>query len=256
MKKKELEVKLDELVERGSFSHAYIIEGVKEGIKLKLAEKFAADISKDQVIHLRAQGLSVKDEDVQVLQVSLGKKAFFGDRNIAIIEDADTMTLRAQNRLLKTLEEPPGKATIVLLSENIENLLPTILSRCIVFSLNEEKDLKDEGYNLSVEMADKVGNMLIEAKPFYEINAILADVLKDRDKAYKFLAALELWFRDLLLALSAGIGTATLKKKGQLIRSSKIYLIVSLIEEAKRDLDRNINIGYALKSMVLRIIQG
>lgn len=42
------------------------------------------------------------------MQESLKSKPF-GDRHIVVIENSDTMTLRAQNRLLKTLEEPPGQ---------------------------------------------------------------------------------------------------------------------------------------------------
>ena len=54
-----------------------------------------------------------------------------GGRNIAILEDADTMTVRAQNRFLKTLEEPQPGTVIMLLSENSRMLLPTIRSRCV-----------------------------------------------------------------------------------------------------------------------------
>jgi len=52
------------------------------------------------------------------------------DRRVAIINDAHRMTIEAANALLKTLEEPPTSALILLITESPESLLPTIRSRC------------------------------------------------------------------------------------------------------------------------------
>ena len=49
---------------------------------------------------------------------------------MAIIDGADKMNIPAANALLKTLEEPPGDTTIVLIASNINSRLPTIVSRC------------------------------------------------------------------------------------------------------------------------------
>ena len=51
---------------------------------------------------------------------------------IYIINDAQKMTLQAQNALLKTIEEPPAYAIILLLADNPDSLLPTISSRCVI----------------------------------------------------------------------------------------------------------------------------
>lgn len=53
-----------------------------------------------------------------------------GKRRIAIIDDADSLSEEGANSLLKTLEEPPHRAVIVLISTSIQRQLPTILSRC------------------------------------------------------------------------------------------------------------------------------
>lgn len=55
-----------------------------------------------------------------------------GSRKIAVINDADTMNDEAANALLKTLEEPPERAVILLIANNYDALLPTIRSRCQV----------------------------------------------------------------------------------------------------------------------------
>lgn len=62
-------------------------------------------------------------------------------RKVCIICDADKMNTRAQNALLKTLEEPPLYATIILLTVNGNSLFPTIVSRCQVIKLHPA-DLK------------------------------------------------------------------------------------------------------------------
>ena len=50
------------------------------------------------------------------------------------------MTVQAQNALLKTIEEPPAYAVLVLITTNPEVFLPTILSRCIQLKLRPLKD--------------------------------------------------------------------------------------------------------------------
>ena len=57
-------------------------------------------------------------------------RPFEGEWRIFIIQEADRMRPPAQNHLLKTLEEPPGRSLFILLSEQPQLLLPTIRSRC------------------------------------------------------------------------------------------------------------------------------
>ena len=50
------------------------------------------------------------------------------------------MSVQAQNALLKTIEEPPEYAVLILLTENAETLLPTIRSRCVMLKLRNIRD--------------------------------------------------------------------------------------------------------------------
>lgn len=59
----------------------------------------------------------------------IGLKPFQGDRKIAIIDDADYLNVEGANALLKTLEEPPPRSVIILISSSAESQLPTIRSR-------------------------------------------------------------------------------------------------------------------------------
>ncbi len=61
---------------------------------------------------------------------ALSKQPFEGRRSVVVVFEAHLATTEAQNALLKTLEEPPPSAVIVLVTEFPDRLLPTILSRC------------------------------------------------------------------------------------------------------------------------------
>ena len=68
-------------------------------------------------------------EQVRELIAHLGSKPARGPVRAAIVDDAETLNLAAQNALLKTLEEPPGYAVIFLIAENANSLLDTVRSR-------------------------------------------------------------------------------------------------------------------------------
>ena len=72
---------------------------------------------------------SIGIEEVRTISGFLKIKPL-GQRKIVVIKEANLLTTEAQNSLLKILEEPPTYAQIFLESNTIENLLPTILSRC------------------------------------------------------------------------------------------------------------------------------
>ncbi|MBE6035211.1 hypothetical protein [Aminipila sp.] len=243
--------------------HAYIFEGDSCVDKSLLAECFVKAIlcqedkgdgceectichkinhgNHEDIISLEWDGKSIKDEAVEELQVKLSKKPFFGNRNIAIINHADTMTIRAQNRLLKTLEEPPQGTIIILLCDNIENLVPTILSRCVVFRVNPFETVE---YGEIKEQAQLLVKMLLNKEPFYSLKGKLAEIAGDKDSAMKLLDSMELTYRDLSI-----INT----KESRNYTKDYIYRAVELIEEARRDLQRGINIGYAMKNLIIKI---
>ena len=176
-------------------SHAYLIEGDSNADKVGFAKAFAmallcgedpgsgcgicpvcrkiAHESYDDLYIVRPEDKgttsatsSVKDEQVEKLQAALKARPAAGDRNIAIISGADTMTPRAQNRLLKTLEEPNAGAVIMLLSENADQLLPTIDSRCVRVRLVSEGAEDDAD---AVIFAREILQMITEKAFFFDI---------------------------------------------------------------------------------------
>ena len=69
-------------------------------------------------------------DSIRNLKRELSRKSFSGRYKVCLIDDADKMTLQAENALLKTLEEPTPDTVIILITGKPYRLLPTVLSRC------------------------------------------------------------------------------------------------------------------------------
>jgi DNA polymerase-3 subunit delta' len=90
----------------------------------------AGGVHPDFTAVARAEGRSeVLIEQVRELIARLGTRPSRGARRVAIIDDAETLGIPAQNALLKTLEEPPGHTIIFMVTESERALLDTVRSR-------------------------------------------------------------------------------------------------------------------------------
>jgi len=83
---------------------------------------------------IEPDGLSIKKEQIQYLQEEFTKKSVESERKIYILVDAEKMTVQAANSLLKFLEEPASDTLAILITEQPQRILPTILSRCQLIS--------------------------------------------------------------------------------------------------------------------------
>ncbi|MDO4326687.1 MAG: DNA polymerase III subunit delta' [bacterium] len=151
-------------------SHAYILSGEDGMGKMMLAKAFAMTLLCEKqgvepcmqchsckqflsgnhpdvvfVTHDKPNSIGVDDiryklnDDIQI-------KPYSSPYKIYIVDEAELMTEQAQNALLKTIEEPPAYAVILLLTENEKLFLPTILSRCVKFSLKPLPDSRVKEY--------------------------------------------------------------------------------------------------------------
>lgn len=127
---------------------------------------------------------SIKIEEVRELIARISLKPFNSRHKTAIIDNAERLTIEAANALLKTLEEPPGQAVIILIAKNSSMLLETIVSRARVvkfFKTNSEELLKilkennikesDKEFILGISFgrAGKVYNLLNNPEKLEEI---------------------------------------------------------------------------------------
>lgn len=82
---------------------------------------------------------SIGIDEIKNLQIKIFLKPIKSEKKAIVIKDSDHLTIEAQNALLKVLEEPPGHTIIILNVENIEHLLPTIISRCQIVTLQSDE---------------------------------------------------------------------------------------------------------------------
>ncbi len=159
-----VKINLQKAIKYNRVSHGYLIVGEEGMGKKTLADAFALSLlcekggtegcmachackqmlSKNHpdciyVTHEKPVSIGVEDIRKQV-NGTVGIRPYSSEYKVYIIDEAEKMTGQAQNALLKTIEDPPGYAVILLLATSQEAFLPTILSRCVKLSLKPLKD--------------------------------------------------------------------------------------------------------------------
>lgn len=253
----QLKEHLQNAISTNKVSHAYIINGERSSGKEFIARIFAMTLQCEKgetepcgECHSCKQAMSNNQPDIIYIghekpntigvedirgQINndIGIKPYSSPRKIYIMNEGEKMTVQAQNALLKTLEEPPEYAVILILTTNVEALLPTILSRCVVLNMKPVPDAKVKKYlmeelsvpdykaNICVAFArgnigkakllasseefEKVKDEAITLVKYIndmEINEIVKAIKKITE--YKFdvndyLDILSVWYRDVLL---------------------------------------------------------
>lgn len=253
----QLKEHLQNAVAMKKISHAYIINGERASGKEFIAGIFAMTLQCEKqenepcmechscrqavtanqpdiirVTHEKPNTISVEDVRTQI-NADIAIKPYSSPYKIYIMNEAEKMTVQAQNALLKTLEEPPQYAVILLLTTNVNAMLPTILSRCVVLNMKPVKDelvkeflMKEQqipDYKAQVCVAFARGNLgkaklLASSEEFenikedaitllkyindMDVHEVMAAIKKIND--YKFdvndyLDIISVWYRDVLL---------------------------------------------------------
>ncbi len=160
-------------IELSKVSHAYILNGEKGVGKKTLASVVAKSLQCESgepdpcgkcksclqaetgnqpdiiwVKHEKPNVISVDEIRTQIVN-DIDLKPYSSRYKIYIVPDSQMMNQQAQNALLKTLEEPPEYAIIMLLTNNVDKFLPTILSRCIVLNFKPVEPLHMMEYLVS-----------------------------------------------------------------------------------------------------------
>ncbi len=157
-------------IETRKISHAYILDGETGMGKKSLAVAFALMLlcqgegkrpcldchacrqvlSKNHpdVIYVRHEKpASIGVDDIrEQINDSVLIRPYSASHKIYIVDEAEKMTVQAQNALLKTIEEPPDYVVILLLAAGQEAFLPTVLSRCVQLKLKPLQDKAVKAY--------------------------------------------------------------------------------------------------------------
>ena len=159
-------------IKKGELFHAYIFEANKqdvEGMYTEFIEKIyesqdyrSKDMKLDRFFDVEV--IKAEKDYISLERIREMKKKVFeipleASYKIFIVEDAHLMRAEAQNALLKTLEEAPEYAIIILTTDNRNKLLNTILSRCQIISYKSDK----QGDELDTEMQASILNLLVDS---------------------------------------------------------------------------------------------
>ena len=237
--------------------HAYIFQGEVGCGKETMARTFAAGLqctaeqevrpcgkcpsckqidsgNQPDVIWVTRELSSIGVDDVrEKINSEMAIKPFSSPYKIFIVPEAERMTEAAQNALLKTIEEPPEYAVILLLTSNIDSLLPTIRSRCVRLDLKVVDDglvkkylmehLQVPDYQAEIdasyaqgsigkakeaatsqEFADMTANALkilkyANSMEVYELTEAIKTLTADKNNINDYLDIFQFWFRDVLM---------------------------------------------------------
>lgn len=107
--------------------------------KCKSCIEFVSDNNPDYKI-IEPDGNVIKVDQIRELQTKIQERPIISNKKVYIINDGEKMNREAQNCFLKTLEEPPEYATIIIIGNNESAFLDTIKSRCIILHFEQIKD--------------------------------------------------------------------------------------------------------------------
>ena len=177
----------------------------------------------------------IKIDQIREIRKEIELKPFRSKKKVYIINKTEKMTLEASNCLLKTIEEPPYYAIIILICSKIDPILPTIVSRCQIVNFglinslkikelllnkinNLEKDKAEiisklaqgsigKAFKLSIDKEyfirrEKLLNYLSTILPEKYGDDIFAKVEKmisEIDRIEEILEIIKLWYRDILI---------------------------------------------------------
>lgn len=294
---------LQTAIKTGNLSHAYIINGEYGSGRQTIASaltktiqcqsktddtdacgvctscKQAESHNHPDIKYITHDKTSISVNDIrEQLNNDISIKPYSSEYKIYIIPDANKMTEQAQNALLKTIEEPPVYAIIILLTENCDSLLPTIRSRCVTLTMNPvEKDkictYLENKFQLEPEQAQIAANYcqgnigkairFASSSDFIEMKNQVLKLLKNLDSmdiasiidtikefsTHKndindYLDLMLLWYRDVLMF--------KVTKDANLLLYSDEYSAIS--EQAtKRDYENIENIIAAIDKAKVRL---
>ena len=183
---------LQKSIQNNTISHSYMFVGIQGIGKKIIAKEFAKKIlclntdNNPDFSIIGPDGNSIKIEQIRELQKNIQEKPIISNNKVYIIDDADMMTQEAQNCLLKTLEEPPEYATIILIASNENLFLPTTKSRCMILHFEPISNENIKKY-LQTELA--ISNIDDEMLDIFQGSIGKAIELKDKKEEYEKIIA-------------------------------------------------------------------
>lgn len=273
---------INKSVEENHISHSYLFIGITGIGKTLFAKEFARKIlcieqekeencisciklnsqNHPDYCQIEPENNTIKIEQIRNMQEKISEKPITSKRKVYLIINSEAMTKEAQNCLLKTLEEPPEYACIILTSNNESKLLNTIKSRCmkIYFDKIEEKEIE---YYIKNELNIDISKKLIEKSEGSIGKAIKLEQEKETyEKLNNLLENIEKY--DLITLLNkAEILYKEKEKVEEILEYINVFLYntkeikklncITHIEETKRRILANSNYDMCIDYLLMKL---
>lgn len=192
--------------------------------------------------------ISIGIEEVRQMREWVSNKPHNQPNKIVYIDNAEKLTIEAQNALLKVLEEPPLNVYLFLICQNSDVLLPTIQSRCQLIS--DPQFYEAENIQLDSALFNKIinshqGKRLVIA----EENGLF----KDRQVAIDFINQFILYLRNLMLNQ---YNDNKQKSKSELLDQTLMLNMVKSAQKTAVYLNANVNVRLAIEVFLLDLPYG
>lgn len=146
--------------------------------------KFDRDKLTDLLV-IEPEKNSITIEKIRDISKFVSTKPFESNNKVVLIKQADLMRMEASNALLKNLEEPKPFVYFILLTDNKNKLLKTIISRCQVINYLSERENEKFDYTIALDILDKsMGQNLLT---MLDSKEYLSDFQKETDVLFDFL---------------------------------------------------------------------
>ena len=212
---------------------------------------------------ISADGMYIKKHQITELQQEFSRSAVEGKKRIYIIRDCEKMRLEAANSMLKFLEEPEDGIIAILMTNNINNVLSTIISRCKVVKFNRLKDdivdnneeLENLAINFISNLENKGINMIIDVKDMW-FSVIGA---KERDKMILVFDIMIDIYYDVMKKMSGSKNIKYIKwedKINEIVIKNEIGSVlkkINLLLEYKDSIKFNVNSSLLMDSVIISI---
>ncbi len=209
--------------------------------------------------------LKIKDRQIEEVIRRSMRSSLSAGRIFTIIDRAETITSKGQNRLLKTLEEPPEGIVLILLTGNPEGILDTIRSRCMEIRTDTEASLIEiPGKPAFRKRAVRTAADLIEGRPAYLLWKEIDYFSGTREKAMDFCELAQILYRDAVMYREERSRELVILKDyepeiaevASAADPEALYAAAGACNTALRDLEANVSMKHALRSLMFSVQLG
>ena len=183
---------------------------------------------------------SVGIEDVRGVQEKIYLKPIKSKTKAIILKAYNGLTIEAQNALLKILEEPPNNTIILLLTETVSQVLPTILSRCKNITIDDKRE----------KFSEEEGNQIVKVLSSFSSSGagkrlrLAQDFGKSREEAIAWLEKMIIIFRKNIIEEI---------NKDTVFEQNKIKILQKMQDTYTIIKTTNINQRFALENLFLNL---